>query len=64
MCVRSCDCNNCYKRKRCTWCEHFQYVNQFLNVNCYHNGVQGCIFRIPFKSNTGELKNESSNNRR
>lgn len=49
MCVKSCDCNNCYKTKTCTDCEHSKYVEEFLNINCNKNGVQGCPFKLIFK---------------
>ena len=62
MCVKCCDCNNCYKTKTCTDCEHSQYVDDFLNVDCNSNGVQGCHYIIPFKLNIKEQANKSSDN--
>ena len=62
MCVKSCDCNNCYKTNTCTDCEHSQYVESFLNVECNSCGVKGCPFKLVPKSNMKELNSESSNN--
>lgn len=46
MCVRKCDCNNCYKKKTCMDCEHCHYP--FGEVDCYRDGIKGCPFKIPF----------------
>lgn len=62
MCVKCCDCNNCYKTKTCTDCEHSQYVSDFLKVDCNSNGVHGCPFKLAIKSNIKEQDNEGSNN--
>ena len=49
MCVKCCECNNCYKTKTCIDCEHAKYVEKFLNINCNKNGVQGCPFKLVCK---------------
>ncbi len=63
MCVKSCDCNNCLKTKTCTDCEYSQYIENFINVECNSNGVQGCPFKLTLKKSViKELTDESSNN--
>lgn len=45
MCVKKCECNNCYKRNSCTGCPHNA---EHKNVDCYTDGVQGCLFKIKY----------------
>jgi len=48
MCVKTCDCNHCYKVKTCTDCEHCKYITG--KVNCNSEGIKGCQIRIPYPS--------------
>lgn len=43
MCVRICECNNCYKRKTCTDCPYVPDAPE-----CHATGVQGCKYRVPY----------------
>jgi hypothetical protein len=54
MCVKSCDCNNCYKKKTCTDCVHCRYITG--EVNCYSEGIKGCEHRKPYPIVKGGLE--------
>ena len=45
MCVKICDCRNCFKKKTCVKCP---YLEQYINakLDCYDKGVQGCPHKI------------------
>ena len=43
MCVKQCDCNNCYKKKTCIDC---QYSFENKDVDCNSQGIQGCKYKI------------------
>ena len=39
MCVKTCLCNSCYKKKTCTDCE---YITNHKKVECNGQGVTKC----------------------
>ena len=43
MCVKQCDCNNCYKKKTCADCP---YCFENKDVDCNSQGVHGCKYKI------------------
>lgn len=45
MCVKQCDCNNCYKKKTCADC---QYCFENKDVDCNTKGIQGCKYKIDY----------------
>ena len=45
MCVKQCDCNNCYKKKTCTDCP---YCFENKDVDCNTKGIQGCKYKIDY----------------
>ena len=45
MCVKQCDCNNCYKKKTCIDC---QYCFENKDVDCNSQGIQGCKYKIDY----------------
>ena len=45
MCVKQCDCNNCYKKKICADCP---YCFEDKAVDCNKNGVQGCKYKVDY----------------
>lgn len=45
MCVRACECNQCYKRATCTDCT---YIPD--KVDCGGKGVSECPHRVPYPS--------------
>ena len=45
MCVKSCDCNNCYKKKTCADCP---YCFENKDVDCNTKGIQGCKYKIDY----------------
>ena len=45
MCVKQCDCNNCYKKKTCADCP---YCFENKDVDCNTKGIQGCKYKIDY----------------
>lgn len=45
MCVKSCDCNSCYKKKTCADCP---YCFENKGVDCNSKGVQDCKYKIDY----------------
>lgn len=39
MCVGSCLCNSCFKRKTCSDCK---YIGKHKEVDCYNTGIAAC----------------------
>ncbi|KIE47297.1 hypothetical protein U732_1100 [Clostridium argentinense CDC 2741] len=39
MCVNSCLCNSCYKKKTCSDCE---YISNHKDTECYVDGIKEC----------------------
>lgn len=50
MCVRSCDCNNCYKKRTCMDCVYCRDWSG--QVNCNIDGIKGCPYKIPYPNTT------------
>lgn len=57
MCVKNCDCNNCYKIHTCTDCKHCKY--QSSKVDCMRNGIKGCPYKVPYPKKSFGGLNES-----
>ena len=45
MCVKQCDCNNCYKKKTCADCK---YCFENKDVDCNLQGIQGCKYKVDY----------------
>ena len=45
MCVKQCDCNNCYKKKTCADCP---YCFEDKDVDCNSQGIQGCKHKVDY----------------
>ena len=46
MCVKQCDCNNCYKKKTCADCP---YCFKNKDVGCNSQGVHGCKYKVDYQ---------------
>ena len=46
MCVKQCDCNNCYKKKTFADC---QYCFENKDVDCDLQGIQGCKYKVDYQ---------------
>lgn len=56
MCVKSCLCNRCYKRKTCVDCEAFKYQKND-DPHCIV-GVTTCEYFVPHPPVVGAAKAE------
>lgn len=45
MCVKQCDCNNCYKKKTCA---DYPYCFEDKDVDCNSQGIQGCKHKVDY----------------